>query len=302
MSNILTNNINPRSGNVINIGGINDKVSIAGTLSYEDVTNIDSVGVITARQGVHYGDVGSGVTITAVGAGTSLGFLVNNSERLRIDSSGKVGINQSSPDRRLHIKGAGSDADNNLLRFEINTAVTADMVLGGLEFEHQDVTSPGVKGYYKCFSEDGGTDIYHAWGVSGGATVSEALRIDSRGNVGINSTAPQNVFDVEGNEHTKLLVGTTGTAYATGLQITHAKGNAAEQKWQLQTDGSSDGNLKIRNSTSNTDHVFFDADNDETTFAGGVVVSGITTATQLYEGTTRVATSGKAIAMALIFG
>ena len=39
-------------------------VSIGGTLTYEDVTNIDAVGVITARNGIHVsgGDVGIGVT------------------------------------------------------------------------------------------------------------------------------------------------------------------------------------------------------------------------------------------------
>ena len=36
-------------------------VSIAGTLTYEDVTNIDSIGLITARSGVH---IGTGVTFT----------------------------------------------------------------------------------------------------------------------------------------------------------------------------------------------------------------------------------------------
>ena len=37
-------------------------VSIAGTLTYEDVTNIDSVGVVTARSGIHVtgGNVGIG--------------------------------------------------------------------------------------------------------------------------------------------------------------------------------------------------------------------------------------------------
>ena len=63
MSNILTNNINARSGNTITIGGVNDKVSIAGTLTYEDVSSVDSVGVITARSGIH-------VTGGSVGIGT----------------------------------------------------------------------------------------------------------------------------------------------------------------------------------------------------------------------------------------
>lgn len=69
MSNILTNNINPRSGNLITIGGVNDRVSIAGTLSYNDVTNIDSVGVITARSGIDVGPT-SGIGITLTSAGT----------------------------------------------------------------------------------------------------------------------------------------------------------------------------------------------------------------------------------------
>ena len=32
--------------------GFNGKVSIGGTLTYEDVTNIDAVGIITARNGI----------------------------------------------------------------------------------------------------------------------------------------------------------------------------------------------------------------------------------------------------------
>ena len=42
----------------------NGTVGIAGTLTYEDVTNIDSVGIITARSGLI---VGSGVTLNATG-------------------------------------------------------------------------------------------------------------------------------------------------------------------------------------------------------------------------------------------
>ena len=39
-------------------------VGFAGTLTYEDVTNVDSIGIITARTGVI---VGSGVTLNATG-------------------------------------------------------------------------------------------------------------------------------------------------------------------------------------------------------------------------------------------
>ena len=46
------------------IGG---DVSIGGTLTYEDVTNVDSVGIVTARGGFEIGASGVGGTITGVG-------------------------------------------------------------------------------------------------------------------------------------------------------------------------------------------------------------------------------------------
>ena len=57
-----------------------NSVSIAGTLTYEDVTNIDSVGLITARNGVV---VGSGITLSkdgdifATGVTTATTFVGN---------------------------------------------------------------------------------------------------------------------------------------------------------------------------------------------------------------------------------
>ena len=103
-------------------------VSIAGTLTYQDVTNIDSVGIITARSGI---DVTSGnVNIDSVTSNTplvvqasqnnrsrivfrnnvetgtecnielfddDLRFVTNSGERLRIDVNGKIGISSTAP-------------------------------------------------------------------------------------------------------------------------------------------------------------------------------------------------------------
>ena len=61
------------SDSVLSVGGtvnfvsdvsIGGTVSIAGTLTYEDVTNVDAVGLITARDGIK---VGSGVTLSVDG-------------------------------------------------------------------------------------------------------------------------------------------------------------------------------------------------------------------------------------------
>ena len=48
------------------ISGAGD-INITGTLTYEDVTNVDSVGIVTARGGLKVGTSGAGATITSVG-------------------------------------------------------------------------------------------------------------------------------------------------------------------------------------------------------------------------------------------
>ena len=56
-------------------GDITGNLTVGGELSYEDVTNIDSVGIVTARSGIELGASGVGGTITAAGYGTLEGGL-----------------------------------------------------------------------------------------------------------------------------------------------------------------------------------------------------------------------------------
>ena len=84
------------SGNAT-IGGnstISGNLSVGGTVSYEDVTNIDSVGVITAQSGVSIADsiFHTGDTNTAIRFPAADTFTVetNGSEKLRITSEGRI--------------------------------------------------------------------------------------------------------------------------------------------------------------------------------------------------------------------
>ena len=54
-------------------------VSIAGTLTYEDVTNIDAVGIITARSNIL---VGSGITLSPDGDIFFTGIMTGNGSGL----------------------------------------------------------------------------------------------------------------------------------------------------------------------------------------------------------------------------
>ena len=79
------NNLNLNAVNVaistnVSIGGtlsVTGNISIGGTLTYEDVTNVDSIGVITARSGVDVDDfisVGSNIHLGNAGVITATTF------------------------------------------------------------------------------------------------------------------------------------------------------------------------------------------------------------------------------------
>ena len=73
MSTLLSNTIKPRSGDTVAFTDCN--ISVGGTVTYEDVTNVDAVGIITAQSGIELGASGVGGTMTASGYGTLEGGL-----------------------------------------------------------------------------------------------------------------------------------------------------------------------------------------------------------------------------------
>jgi hypothetical protein len=97
-------------GNVTGVAAtFTGNVSVGGVLTYEDVTNIDSIGIITARSGVSIGDsiFHTGDTNTAIRFPAADTFTVETAgtERVRITSAGLVRV----PDNGKFTAGAGDD-------------------------------------------------------------------------------------------------------------------------------------------------------------------------------------------------
>ena len=96
MSQLFVDNIKNRTGGAIGApsgavvtgvvtatgGSFTGNVSIGGTLTYEDVTNIDSVGIITARTGIKVLAGG----INAVGVVTATSFSGDGSALTGVES------------------------------------------------------------------------------------------------------------------------------------------------------------------------------------------------------------------------
>ncbi len=110
------------------------------------------------------------------------------SEKMRLDSSGRLGLGTSSPDRLLHV----SAADTAYIRLENQDSTgSVDQYVGLIEFEGQDTGGSGVRaqigGIYEGVS--GATALVFGTSADGGS-VTERLRINRNGNVGIGTTSP----------------------------------------------------------------------------------------------------------------
>ena len=100
-------------------------LSVAGTLTYEDVTNVDSVGLITAKSGVNVSGgqllVGSGITMGIAGVATFSG-----TSDVHLLDNVKLNIGDG-PDLQLSHSGTNSVIDNNTGGLYIRNNVGGDV-------------------------------------------------------------------------------------------------------------------------------------------------------------------------------
>ena len=114
LSNIASHNINssgiitatkfvgPIEGNITAVDGVfSGNVSIAKTLTYEDVKNVDSVGIITARQGIRVPD----------GGGSGNRISIGDSEDLKIYHTGNESVISQGGTGDLMIDALATGAD-----------------------------------------------------------------------------------------------------------------------------------------------------------------------------------------------
>jgi hypothetical protein len=74
---------------------ITGNVSVAGTVTYEDTTNVDSIGVITARSGIIVSGGSVGILTASPRATVQVGTAVSQS--VFITSTGLVGLGSTAP-------------------------------------------------------------------------------------------------------------------------------------------------------------------------------------------------------------
>ena len=234
------------SGNISAVDGtFTGNVSIGGTLTYEDVTNIDSVGIITAQAGIRVtgGSVGIGtdnpafelsihgtgavrnqIVCTdnnAAGAGINLktmngGSTVSNAT-LHTNTTGDLLIwtGTSGASERLRITsdgdvGIGEDAPVSKLHLANSGSGNVSMTITNDTTGH--TTGNGVE------IGMGGDEQAQIWNYENtyfriATNSTERLRIAADGNVGIGLTNPSNEFHVKGSGTVAYFEGTGGNSF-----------------------------------------------------------------------------------------
>jgi hypothetical protein len=201
--------------------------------------------------GANLAIIGSGNGIIAIGQGTSYTTLQSNgqdfylnmkgsgstvfrngsgdTERMRIDSSGNVGIGTTSPGARLHVEGGNAIFNNGLadtiLAIETDAAGLYDPIFQ-MGSGQNSIAAEGFEIWYSnnvgdvhlstTYSNAAASIRFHTATGTSKSTSNERMIITGTGNVGIGTTSPSNLLHLYGTDGNSYLrwtsdVATTGT-------------------------------------------------------------------------------------------
>ena len=181
---------------------VGENVSIGGTLTYEDVTNVDSVGVITARLGV-IANAGRGIQVTAGGLNVDAGI-----------GTFDAGVTVAGGDFKVGTA-ITSGGTTGIATFAAITHFDQGVLLNGNNPSREKIYTAGtaLNGEFDLTLENG-----NVWYLTANATATFTPDIKVNGSVSLNSAMSNNEPIV-----VTLIHGTNNTSYyANAFKIDNA--------------------------------------------------------------------------------
>ena len=231
------------STNITGIAGVT-ATTLTGTLQTAAQANVTSVGTLTALtvsgdvsiadKIIHTGDTNTAIRFPTADTITAE---TDGSERLRISSDGKVGINITDNTTDLHVRNAASPGDASFKMGGSNSTASGLRI----SYSNSGNTSTIIKQNYRATSADALMEFdsgIHVFKSGTGGT--ERLRITSAGDVGIGVADPDAKLEVLEDIYVK---GSSGDG-SVGIQI-RSGSSALSNQHQIRTGGGSGDQLFI---------------------------------------------------------
>jgi len=207
---------------------------VTPTLGAASATSIaNGLGAVGTPSYTFTGDLNTGLWSPGV---DTIAFSTNGAERMRLDSSGNLGIGTASLAARFTVNGGAGTSQT---RFEVSTT------------EVQEVATNAAQSAYANRLADA---AQHIWKITG----TERMRIDSSGNVGIGTSSPAYLLHLNQNGNTQAWVSATNVgSNSAGIGFE----NQGQRNWQIWADRTNDALQFGNNSRATTNMVITSAGN-----------------------------------------
>ena len=276
------NNLNLNAVNVaistnVSIGGtltVSGNVSVGGTLTYEDVTNVDSVGLITARSGIHINNdaiSGIGITINESGINVSSGIITAPS--FRAPYNGGFSMTQGQYNNGYYINSTGGSTLIGMAYYSNNTIGLSGNGSSPIPFVIDDVSTISLNpdtggcnlnyaGSGKLSTTNTGINVTGAITVNGAALSIDPTATDVQVAYElINTSSSGNGWRINGNG----IVNTTGNPdlyLIRGQKYRFINNSGGSHPFRIQSDSSTSYDTGVTNNNSNSGNIDFVPRND----------------------------------------